>query len=201
MILQKESWVSPQTKCFNQPNLSLIITTLFLTKIQKTTDIPAKPWESLLKWVSERKSSYVIPEELLIQHHQLHQQLPEPQEKLNWKWIYIRPIYFRLDFKWHKIGPYWNHSPPLSAKEKEIISQEIKKWIKKKVVLKSYSAMGALLSGAFTKKKTYGNKRMILNLKIKMLSINNIINLLKPNWNQFSYWINRFQRCFLYMYA
>lgn len=67
-------------------------------------------------------------------------------------------MYFRLDFKWHKIGPYWNHSSPLSAKEKEIISQEIKKWIKKKVVLKGYSAMGAFLSGAFTKKKHMATK-------------------------------------------
>ena len=52
---------------------------------------------------------------------------------------------------------------------------------KEKGCIKELFSNGGTFVRSLYQKKTYGNKRMILNLKIKMLSINNIINLLKPN--------------------
>ena len=80
---------------------------------------------------------------------------------------------------------------PLSSKENEIISIEIKKLLNKLVIVYSKAEEGEFISGVFDRDKKDGNKRMILNLKkinkfvnykhIKMESINNFINLTKPN--------------------
>ena len=80
---------------------------------------------------------------------------------------------------------------PLSSKENEIISVEIKKLLKKSVVACSTPDEGEFISIIFTRDKKDGNKRMILNLKtfnkfvnykhFKIQSINNVINLIMPN--------------------
>ena len=77
---------------------------------------------------------------------------------------------------------------PLSSKENEIISVEMKKLLKKLVIVYSTPVEGEFISGVFTRDKKDGNKRMILNLKklnkfvnydhIKIESINNVINLI-----------------------
>ena len=82
-------------------------------------------------------------------------------------------------------------SYPLSSKENEVISVEIEKLLKKSVIVYSTPEKGEFISGIFTRDKKDGNKRMILNLKkfnkfvnykhFKMESINNVINLIKPN--------------------
>ena len=76
-------------------------------------------------------------------------------------------------------------------KENEITSVEIKKLHKNSVIAYSTTDVGEFVSGIFTRHKKDGNKRMILNLKkcnkfvnykhFKMASINNFINLIKPN--------------------
>ena len=80
---------------------------------------------------------------------------------------------------------------PLSSKEKQIISVEIKKLLKKSVIIYSTPGEGELISGVFTRDKKDGNRRMILKLKkinkfvnykhLKMDSIKNVINLIIPN--------------------
>ena len=94
-------------------------------------------------------------------------------------------------------------SDPLSSKEKEIISEEIKKLFKKSIIVYSTSDEGEFISGIFTRDKKdinewmtlnngyKSNKWMILNLlKFKKFvnykhfnieSINKVINLIKPN--------------------
>ena len=79
----------------------------------------------------------------------------------------------------------------LSTKEKEVISTEIKKLFKKKVVVRSTRESNEFISGIFTRSKKDGSERMILNLKnfdkfvnykhLKMESINNILNIIRPN--------------------
>ena len=56
-------------------------------------------------------------------------------------------------------------SYPLSSKENETISVEIKKLLKKSVILYSTPEVGEFMSGIFTGDKKEGNKRIILNLK------------------------------------
>ena len=82
-------------------------------------------------------------------------------------------------------------SYPLSSKENEVISVEIKKLLRKSVIVYSTPEEGEFISGIFTRDKKDGNKRMILNLNkfnkfvnyklFKMESINNVINLIKPD--------------------
>ena len=79
----------------------------------------------------------------------------------------------------------------LSSTENEIISVETKKLLKESVIVHSAPEEGEFISGIFTRHKKDGNKRMILNLKIfnkfvnykhfNKESINNVINLIKPN--------------------
>ena len=79
----------------------------------------------------------------------------------------------------------------ISSKDIEVISVEIKKLLKKLVIFYSTPEEGEFISGIFTRDKKDGNKRMILSLKkfneffnykhFKMESINNVINLIKPN--------------------
>ena len=80
---------------------------------------------------------------------------------------------------------------PLPTKESEVISNEIMKLIKKKLIVHSTPEYNEFISGIFIKKKKDGNKRMILNLKnfnnlvnykyFKMESINNVLNIVRPN--------------------
>ena len=82
-------------------------------------------------------------------------------------------------------------SYPISNKENEVISVEIKKLLKKLVVVYSTPKEGEFISDIFTRDKKDDNKRMILNFKkfnkfvnykhFQMESINNIISLIKPN--------------------
>ena len=79
----------------------------------------------------------------------------------------------------------------LSSTENEIISVETKKLLKESVIVHSAPEEGEFISGIFTRHKKDGNKRMILNLKkfnkfvnykhFNKESINNVINLIKPN--------------------
>ena len=59
---------------------------------------------------------------------------------------------------------YSRSSYPLSAKENEVISTEIKKLLKKKVFVHSTTEYNEFISGIFTRNKKDGSKRMILNL-------------------------------------
>ena len=61
-------------------------------------------------------------------------------------------------------------SYPLSSKEKEIISVEIKKLFKKSVIVYSTPDEGEFISGIFTKDKKDDNKKMILNLQKTFVS-------------------------------
>ena len=80
---------------------------------------------------------------------------------------------------------------PLCDEENEIISVEIKTLLKKLVIAFSIPDEGELISDILMRGKKDGNIRMILNLKtfnkfvnykhFKMESINNVINLIKPN--------------------
>ena len=79
---------------------------------------------------------------------------------------------------------------PLSSKENEIFSLEIKKLLKKSVIVYSTPDEGEFISGIFTRDRKDAKKRMMLNLKkkkkvnykhFKAKSINNVINLIKPN--------------------
>ena len=80
---------------------------------------------------------------------------------------------------------------PLLTKENEIMSVEIKKLLKKLVIVYSTPDIDEFISGIFTRDKKDANKRMILNLKkfnkfvnykhFKMESINNVIKLVQPN--------------------
>ena len=73
----------------------------------------------------------------------------------------------------------------------EVISTEIKKLLKKKVIVCTTAEHNEFISGIFTRNKRDGNKRMILNLKnvnrfvnykhFKMESINNVLNIIRPN--------------------
>ena len=86
---------------------------------------------------------------------------------------------------------YSRSNYPLSAKENEVISTEIKKLLKKKVVVHSTTEYNEFISGIFTRNKKDGSKRMTLNLKnfnkfvnykhFKMESINNVLNIVRPN--------------------
>ena len=79
----------------------------------------------------------------------------------------------------------------LSAKENEVISTEIKKLLKKKVIVHGTTEYNEFISGIFTRNKKDGSKRMILNLKnfnkfvnynyFRMESINNGLNIIRPN--------------------
>ena len=97
----------------------------------------------------------------------------------------------------HKLGPKQlptqnsRSSYPLSSKEREIISVDIKKVLKISVIFYSTSNEGKFISGIFTRDKKDGSKRRIPNLKkfnkfvnykhFKMESINNVIKLIKSN--------------------
>ena len=81
---------------------------------------------------------------------------------------------------------------PLSNKENEIISVEIKKsYLKNQLLFIVHQMKGEFISGIFTRDEKDGNKRMILNFKkfhkfvnykhFKMESVNNVIKLIKPN--------------------
>ena len=84
-------------------------------------------------------------------------------------------------------------SYPLSSEKNEIISVEIKKLLRKSVIVYSTPEEGEFIFRIFTRDKKDSNKRMILNLKkfnkfvnykhFKMESINNVINPIKPNVN------------------
>ena len=54
---------------------------------------------------------------------------------------------------------------PLSAKDKEVISAEIMKLLKKKIIVHSTPEYNEFISSIFTRNKKNGNKSMILNLK------------------------------------
>ena len=79
----------------------------------------------------------------------------------------------------------------LSAKENEVISTEIKKLLKKKVLVHGTTEYNEFISGIFTRNKKDGSKRMVLNLKnfnkfvnynyFRMESINNGLNIIRPN--------------------
>ena len=85
---------------------------------------------------------------------------------------------------------YSKSNYPLSTKEKEVISTEIKKLLKKKVVVRSTTEYNEFISGIFTQNQKDESKRMILNLKnfnefvnykhFKMESINNVFNTIRP---------------------
>ena len=97
----------------------------------------------------------------------------------------------------HKLGPKQlltqnsRSSYPLSSKEREIISVDIKKVLKISVIAYSTSNEGKFISGIFTRDKKDGSKRRIPNLKkfnkfvnykhFKMESINNVVKLIKSN--------------------
>ena len=80
---------------------------------------------------------------------------------------------------------------PLSSKENEIISVELKKVLKNSVIVYSTPDEGEFISGIYTRDKKDGNKRMIRNSKtfnkfvnykhFKIESINNVITLIMPN--------------------
>ena len=79
---------------------------------------------------------------------------------------------------------------PLLAEGNEVISTEIKKLLKKKVIAHSTTKYNEFISGIFTRNKQDGSKRMMLNLKhfnfvnykhFKMESINNVLNIIRPN--------------------
>ena len=86
---------------------------------------------------------------------------------------------------------YSRSNYPLSVKENEVISMEIKKLLKKKVIVHRTTEYNKLISGIFTWNKKDGSKRMILNLKnfnkfvnfkhFKMESINNVLSIIRPN--------------------
>ena len=86
---------------------------------------------------------------------------------------------------------YSRSNDPLSAKENEVISTEIKELLKKKFIVHSTTEYNEFISGIFTRNKKDGSKRMILNLKsfnefvnykhFKMESINNVLNIIRPN--------------------
>ena len=70
----------------------------------------------------------------------------------------------------HKLGPKQlpiqnRSSYPLSSKEREIISVDIKKFLKISVIVYSTSNEGEFISGIFTRDKKDGSKRRIPNLK------------------------------------
>ena len=104
-------------------------------KPQETTDDSLKTLGIVLKVVSEINQAEQFQKNLsysstnYTSKYQNHKKKIKIGEMFTLKLekIYQRPIYFRLDFKWHKIRPYGNHSHPLSVKETEIISQEIPK--------------------------------------------------------------------------
>ena len=56
---------------------------------------------------------------------------------------------------------------PLSSKENEIFSLEIKKLLKKSVIVYSTPDEGEFISGIFTRDRKDAKKRMMLNLKKK----------------------------------
>ena len=60
---------------------------------------------------------------------------------------------------------YSKSNYPLSTKEKEVISTEIKKLLKKKVIVRSITEYNESISGIFTRNKKDGSKRMRLDLK------------------------------------
>ena len=64
---------------------------------------------------------------------------------------------------------YSKSSYPLSTKEKEVISTEIKKLLKNKVIARSTREYTEFISGIFTGNKKDGSKRMVLNLEILKL--------------------------------
>ena len=86
---------------------------------------------------------------------------------------------------------YSRSNDPLSAKENEVISTEIKKLLIKKVIVHSTTEHNEFNSGIFTRNKKDGSERMILNLKtfgkfvnykhFKMESINGVLNIIRPN--------------------
>ena len=86
---------------------------------------------------------------------------------------------------------YSRSNYPLSAKENEVISTQVKKLLIQQVIVHSTREYNAFISGIFTRKKKDGIKIMILNLKnfnkflnykhFKMKSINNIVNIIRPN--------------------
>ena len=86
---------------------------------------------------------------------------------------------------------YRKSNYPLPNKEKEVISIEIKKLLKKKFIVRSTTEYKEFISGIFTRNKIDGTKRMILNVKnfnklvnckdFKMESINNVLNIIRPN--------------------
>ena len=73
----------------------------------------------------------------------------------------------------------------------KLFQKNFKKLLKKSVIVYSTPDEGEFISGIFTRDKKDGNTRMILNFKkfnkfvsykhFKMESINNVINLIKPN--------------------
>ena len=86
---------------------------------------------------------------------------------------------------------YSRSSYPLSAKENEVISTEIKKLLKKKVIVHGTTEYNEFISGIFTRNEKDESKRMILNLKnfnkfvnyehFKMESIDNVLSIIRPN--------------------
>ena len=60
---------------------------------------------------------------------------------------------------------YSRSNYPSSAKENEAISKEIKKLLKKKVIVHSTAEYNEFISSIFTRNKKDGSKTMILNLK------------------------------------
>ena len=66
---------------------------------------------------------------------------------------------------------YSRSNYPLSAKENEVISTEIKKLLKKKVIVHSTTEYNEFISGIFTRNKNDGIKRMILNLSLSTINI------------------------------
>ena len=85
------------------------------------------------------------------------------------------------------------HSEPFrvtySIKENGIISQEIGKLLKKKVMVKTIEEKGDFFSSVFLRVKNYGSYRMILNPKklnkyinskhFKMESLQNVLHMVK----------------------
>ena len=79
----------------------------------------------------------------------------------------------------------------LSAKENEVISTEIKKLLKKNIIINSTTEYNEFILSIFTKNKKDGRKRIKLTFKnfnkfvnykhFKVESINNVLNITRPN--------------------
>lgn len=117
-------------------------------------------------------------------------------------WELLSTDKYIIDIIKYGIKLEFNNLPPVqtyadirptsfSKEEKLVIDTEVNKLLAKKVIIPCEEKFNGYVSGIFTRDKKDGSKRMILNLKqlntfivykhFKMESINNVIDMLRPN--------------------